>query len=152
MYQAEIAEWSRTHTGAVHGVPARNIPAASTFPRGMPGRDFGIGELVAPPPTDDGALLCVLSTATDTAVDWLRSGEALSAILLAATRAGLASCTLSQVTEQPVTRDAIRRGVLDGVGEPQLVVRLGWPVTATFPGTATPRRSLDDVLDERYQS
>ncbi|HEX9335663.1 MAG TPA: nitroreductase, partial [Pseudonocardiaceae bacterium] len=84
MYQAEIAEWSRTHTGAVHGVPARNIPAASTFPRGMPGRDFGIGELVAPPPTDDGALLCVLSTATDTAVDWLRSGEALSAILLAA--------------------------------------------------------------------
>jgi nitroreductase len=151
MYQAEIAEWSRTHIGSVQGVLALNIPATSTFGRGMPGRDFGTGELAGPPPIDDGAVLCVLSTATDTAVDWLRTGEALSAILLSATRAGLASCTLSQVTEQPVTRAAIRQAVLDGVGEPHLVVRLGWPVTATFPGTATPRRTIEDVLDERYQ-
>ena len=150
MYQAEIAEWSHARTGSVQGVPVRNIPAGSPFPRSGPSRDFGPGELEGPPPIDDGALLCVLSTPTDTVADWLHTGEALSALLLSATRAGLASCTLSQVAEQAQTRDVVR-AVLDGHGEPQLVVRLGWPVTAAFPGTATPRRPLDDILDARYQ-
>lgn len=148
MYQAEIAEWTGSRVGAVHGVPARNIPAPTVFARGGPGRDFGRGELELPPPTDDGALLCLLSTATDGPADWLRTGEALSALLLAATRAGLATCPLSQVTEQRVVRDTIRLAVLHGIGEPQLAVRIGWPVTAEFPGTTTPRRPLDDVLSE----
>ena len=145
MYQAEIGEWSGARIGAVHGVPARNIPAVTMFRRGMPGREFGFGELTCPP-IDDGALLCVLATPTDTALDWLRTGEALSAFLLAATRAGLATCPLSQVTEQSVVRDVVRLSALDKVGQPQLVVRVGWPVTAEFPGSVAPRRPLDDVL------
>jgi len=145
MYRAEIAEWTGARIGAVQGVPARNIPAASRYRRGMPGREFGLGELISPP-IDDGALLCVLATTTDTTLDWLRTGEALSAFLLAATRAGLATCPLSQVTEQPVVRNAVRLSALDKAGQPQIVVRVGWPVTAEFPGVAAPRRPLDDVL------
>jgi len=145
MYQAEIAEWSGARIGAVRGVPARNIPAATRFRRGMPGRGFGFGEL-ASPPIDDGALLCVLATPTDAALDWLRVGEALSAFVLAAARAGLATCPLSQVTEKPLVRDVIRLSALDNAGQPQIVVRVGWPVTAEFPGAAAPRRPLDDIL------
>jgi nitroreductase len=148
MYRAELAEWTRSRLGAVQGVPTGNVPAAPAFPRGVAGRDFGVGELECPPPLDDGALFCVLSTAVDSGHDWLRTGEALSAITLAATANGLASCTLSQVAEVRATRDLVRRTALGGFGEPQLVLRLGWPATATFPAPATPRRPLDDVVGQ----
>ncbi|HEX5116900.1 MAG TPA: nitroreductase [Pseudonocardiaceae bacterium] len=146
MYAAELAEWTGRRLGAVHGVPVRNVPAH--FPRAVPGRDFGPGEMDSPPPLDDGATLCLLSTAVDSEPDWLRVGEALSAVTLAATVRGLASCPISQVAEVPIVREAVRRIALDGAGEPQLVLRLGWPATAEFPGPATPRRDLADVVGE----
>jgi hypothetical protein len=97
---------------------------------------------------DDGATLCVLSTGLDSALEWLRTGEALSAVTLTAAVSGLASCTLSQVAEVRVVRDLVRRVALGGAGEPQLVLRLGWPATATFPAPATPRRPLADVTGD----
>ncbi|HEX5407297.1 MAG TPA: nitroreductase [Pseudonocardiaceae bacterium] len=148
MYQGELAEWTHSRLGAVHGVPARNVPARSAFDRGTPGRDFGIGELENPPPLDDGALLCVLSTTVDGAKHWLRVGEALSAVTLTAAANGVASCTLSQVAEVRATRDLVRRFALGGIGEPQVVVRLGWPATATYPGEMTPRRPIEDVVSQ----
>jgi len=148
MYQGELAEWTHSRLGAVQGVPARNVPATVAFPRSVPGRDFGAGELETTPPLDDGAMLCVLSTTVDSGLGWLRAGEALSAITLAATANGLASCTISQIAEVRVSRDLVRRVALGGAGEPQLVLRLGWPVTATFPGPATPRRPLADVVSQ----
>jgi len=148
MYQAEIGEWAGRRVGSAEGVPARAMPATARLRRAMPGRDFGHGELESPPALDDGALLCLLSTPADDDLDWLCTGEALSALLLAATRSGLASCALSQVAEVRATRDLIRRVALHGGGEPQLVVRIGWPVTAEYPGPATPRRPLDDVVHE----
>jgi nitroreductase len=137
MYQAELAEWTRRRIGSVQGIPAYSVPAPTRFQRGMPGRDFG--------PGDDGAVLCLLSTDTDDAVNWLRTGEALSAASLAATTAGLSTCTLSQVAELRIARDLIRRVALDGTGEPQVMLRIGWPATAEFPGPVTPRRPLDEV-------
>ena len=148
MYQAEIGEWAGRRLGAVEGVPARDLPAAARLRRAMPGRDFGQGELEAPPAVDDGAALCLLATPADDELDWLRTGEALSALLLAATTNGLATCPLSQVAEVRATRDLVRRVALHGAGEPQLVVRVGWPVTAEYPGPATPRRPLEDVVRE----
>lgn len=142
MYQAELAEWSGVRLGSLSGVPARNLPHG-----GAPvGRTFGHGELEMPPPLDDGATLFLLSTEADDVSAWLRTGEALSALLLSATKSGLASCPLSQVAEVRTARDLVRHLVLGGRGEPQVVVRIGWPATATYPGPATPRRSLDDVL------
>lgn len=146
MYAAELAEWTGTRLGARQGVPAANVPARSA--RALPGRDFGPGELDNPPPTDDGATWCLLSTAVDSATDWLRVGQALSAITLAATACGLASCPISQVAEVTLVRDVIRRAALGDTGEPQLILRLGWPVTTEFPGPPTPRRELADVVGD----
>ena len=146
MYRAEVGEWGRRRLGAVEGVPARVVPVHGPLHRAVPGRTFGPGELESPPAVDDGAILCVLSTPADDELGWLHTGEALSAMLLAATAVKLASCTLSQVAEVRAARDLVRRVVLHGHGEPQLVVRIGWPVTADFPGPSTPRRALDDVM------
>lgn len=148
MYQAELAEWSGVRLGAVHGVPAANVPHGGA----AVGRDFGPGELEMPPPLDDGATLFLLSTETDDTEAWLHTGEALSALLLAAARNGLASCPLSQVAEVRTARDLVRHFALDGRGEPQVVVRVGWPATATYPGPVTPRRPLDEVLSTWRES
>lgn len=149
MYLAELAEWTRgSRVGAVQGVPARNVPAPSAFPHGIAGRDYGRGDLELPPPIDDGGLLCVLSTELDSEIEWLRTGQALSAVTLTAAVRGLASCPLSQVAEVRIVRDLVRRVALAGSGEPQLVLRVGWPPTATYPGQVTPRRPVADVVTD----
>ena len=76
----------------------------------------------------------------------MRAGEATSAVLLAATRLGLATTPLSQGIEVDATRNAIRRDVLHVPEHPQLVVRVGWPATNAGPLPETPRRPLRAVL------
>jgi nitroreductase len=145
LYQDELLEWTHRHTHSHQGILAGSVAASGPLPHGIPGRDFGTGDLESPPAVADGATLCVLSTSTDEPLDWLRTGEALSAVLLAATTAELGSCALSQVTETRVTRDLARLVTPNGIGEPQVAVRIGWPATAEFPGPTTPRRPLADV-------
>ena len=102
-----------------------------------------------PPPghglPDDAAVFLVMATDADEPTDRLRAGEALSAVLLTATRAGLATTPLSQATEIAATREALRRVV--GIPEcPQLVLRVGWPATHAAELADTPRRGLSSVL------
>jgi hypothetical protein len=126
-------------------VPARNIPAESDVRRGIPERDFTIaatGELPLPI-LDDGAMLAVLASCSDNTEDWLRTGKALSAVLLTATRAGLATCPLSQIKEVTDARDQ----VLHGIAQPQIALRIGWPVTAEFPAPPTPRRPVSESIE-----
>src|SRR5262249_26975579 len=103
-YQSEIAAWAGRSHVAGEGVPASNLLGSERFGRRRLGRDFspaGPGELVSAP-IDDGAVFAVRSTERDDRRGWLRAGEALSAVLLEATAAGLATCTLSQVAESLV--------------------------------------------------
>ena len=148
-YLSELAAWAaRSHVSS-DGVPASSLRAPDPFGRSVLGRDFsaaGAGELAAAP-VDDGAELAVISTERDDRRSWLQAGEALSAVLLEATAAGLATCTLSQVADSAVVRDLVRFGVLDGQGEPQLAVRIGWPITAEFPAALTRRRPLSEILE-----
>jgi nitroreductase len=146
-YGVELAAWAGRRLGAVEGVPASALRAQEPFGRPAVARDFtaaGRGELTAPP-IDDGAVLAVLGTPDDDPRAWLQAGEALSAVLLTATARGLASCTLSQISEADEARDVVRSAVL-GDGEPQLLLRLGWPVTPTHPAPSSPRRPLAEVL------
>lgn len=148
-YRQELAEWAGRHASA-EGVPARSIPAEHL--RGMPEREFALvaeGELEMPI-LDDGAVLAVLATVADDAGSWLSAGEALSAALLSATEQGLATCTLSQIGEVAVAREHVRDEVLEGAGFPQLVLRVGWPVTHEFPGPLTPRRPLSEVVERLF--
>ena len=69
----------------------------------------------------------MIVTAHDDPLDWLRAGEATSAVLLAATGLGLATTPLSQALEVETTRHALRWDVLRVPEHPQLVVRVGWP-------------------------
>jgi nitroreductase len=151
-YPAELQIWTRRHGGAHDGIPPTAIadaPSGLTGPSGM--RSFPHARLSQPLPhaghglPDDAAAFLVLATTDDAPADRLRAGEALSAVLLAATRAGLATTPLSQATEVAATRDMLRQVV--GIPEhPQLVLRIGWPATNAAELADTPRRALDSVL------
>jgi nitroreductase len=134
-YRAELARWTNRPAGSGDGVPADTVPAAT--PRTVPVRDFilagdqaddtGIGggiEPLAADGTDLSATYLVLAGEADDRLEWLRAGEALSAVWLTAVSEGLSVSPMSDVAEVPSTR-ALLRGVLAGIGYPFLVLRIG---------------------------
>ncbi|BCJ75811.1 hypothetical protein CS0771_53550 [Catellatospora sp. IY07-71] len=70
--------------------------------------------------------LLFTDTDTDTLADRLRAGEALSAVLLTATAAGLGSAPISDVIEFADLRARAAR-LISGPGQPQILVRVGHP-------------------------
>jgi hypothetical protein len=94
---------------------------------------------------EDHAKVLLLSTDGNGRADALASGEALSAVLLECTMAGLATCPVTHLTELYVTRELIQ-SLMERDAVPQVLVRVGIvPVTEEAP-PATPRRSLSEVL------
>jgi hypothetical protein len=96
----------------------------------------------------DQALVLGLSTPGDSRGDALTAGEALSTVLLECTAAGLATCTVSHVTEsepgRPVLAELIGRN-----GWPQVLIRVGRAPQLEYTPAPTPRRQLADVLRVR---
>lgn len=82
----------------------------------------------------------------DDTVSWIRTGEALSALWLEATRTGLSVVPLSQPVEVDITRHELREQVLDGAFVPHILVRIGWQPIGRSELPRTPRRALRDVL------
>ncbi|MGW4772512.1 Acg family FMN-binding oxidoreductase [Nocardia sp. NPDC004278] len=142
-YQAELAEWSGRHAAA-EGVPARNAVVA-TDPLTREFHSSALTEAVIHDLDDGGALLLV-HTASDDPLSRLRAGEATSAVLLAATGFGLATCPLTEPLELPGTRDLVRADVLSDSGFPQVIIRIGWAATSAEPVPMTPRRAVADVV------
>ncbi|WP_067537082.1 Acg family FMN-binding oxidoreductase [Nocardia crassostreae] len=144
MYQAEI-DWWAGHSDDVEGVPADALVSASEYGRVGVGRAFP----VTPPSTrragvEDHARLVVFSSPGDSIADWLRTGEALSAVLLECTVAGLGTCPLTHLTEIFSDRTMLARATHER-GTPQLVIRIG----VVPPGESvppTPRRPLADIF------
>lgn len=138
-YQTELATWSGDDRGG------DGIPAANLLRNGVAGveaaRRFADGDVEFAHGDPDGATLAVLGTASDDPLSHLRAGEALSAVLLLATDFGLATCPLSQPLEIGATRRTVGDEVLGGTLSPQVVLRLGWPVSGP-PLPATPRRPV----------
>jgi nitroreductase len=158
-YRQELASWTRSAAPAPSGsarsrqefsqngsgVPLETAVAAGA--RRVPVREFAPygGSALAPGRhTDAGARYVVVFTDADTPADWLRAGEALSAVLLTATAEGLAAAPISDVTELAATREELRR-LLSGIGYPQLAVRIGHAPPGEPP--ASPRRHLGDVIN-----
>ncbi len=95
----------------------------------------------------EAATLLLLSTTSDTPIQWLATGEVTSAVLLAATRDGVASSVLSQPLEVGDTRTFLyERVICGGPLHPQLLLRLGWLPADTPPLPPTPRRPLERLL------
>ncbi|MEU7815666.1 NAD(P)H nitroreductase [Pseudonocardia sp. NPDC049154] len=145
-YLAELLMWTRRYADAGDGVPPTAVPVRTgqwdepqlqRFPSGTlsPGRGLG----------PDGGLLMVLATPEDDTAARLAAGEATSAVLLTATRGGLATDPLSQAVEMPAARAGLR-AALRLAEHPQLVIRLGFPAPGAPPLEPTPRRPLRSVL------
>lgn len=91
----------------------------------------------------------VLSTPHDDApAEVLRCGEALSAALLECTLVGMATCTLTHMTEMSLSRDIIRQ-VTGGSGQPQLLIRVGRSPAKDPNAKPTARRPVTEVLELR---
>jgi nitroreductase len=149
----ETAAWTGPRT--TDGVPPENVPRRIDAERHADpvGTRYPSGTLVDDSddhaePGYDASRLLVLCTDGDEATDRLRAGEALSAVLLAATGQGLATVPLSQATEVHTTRQLLRSEILLGVAVPQVVVRVGWRPVSYDPAPPTPRRPVAEVLED----
>ncbi len=97
--------------------------------------------------TADAAMLgdavAIVSTDGDRPADWLRAGQALMRVLLAASADGLVAAYLNQPLELPDVRPRVR-DELGLHGFPQVILRFGRPA-AGWP-VPTPRRPVADLL------
>ncbi|MEU8610661.1 nitroreductase, partial [Actinoplanes sp. NPDC048791] len=144
-YRAELEHWTNRPADSGDGVPAAT--AVQRAPRRVPVRDYAPGTDAGLSPGADfdlGASYVVLFGLTDEPGALLRGGEALSALLLAATADGLATAPMSDTIEVQWPRHLLK-GLLSGVGEPYLTVRLGYNDAAPDLPPA-PRRKAADVV------
>ncbi|KDE97783.1 NAD(P)H nitroreductase [Mycolicibacterium aromaticivorans JS19b1 = JCM 16368] len=148
-YHAELAWWTAPYEVS-DGVPHSSLVSVTERDRVDVARVFPAAEHAdrRPEVDQDRSTILVLTTFGDSRRDALDCGEVLSDVLLEATLAGLATCTLTHMTELAASRDVVREltGTQD---DPQLLIRVGLaPVIAPSP-PATPRRPLSDVLEFR---
>jgi len=144
--RAELNRWTNRPQWRGDGVPP--VTAVQPTLRRVGVRDFvpegATAGLTAGEGVDKGAAYVVVFGLGDQPADLLRGGEAVSALLLLATAEGLASAPLSEAVEVTWPRHLLR-GLLSDIGEPYLVVRLGYRVSKT-PLPAIPRRSAGDAI------
>ncbi len=146
-YHDELRWWTAPFEGS-DGIPYSSLVSSAEGERVGIDRTFPASthqpERRAEIPEDDAKLL-LLSTDANGRADALACGEALSAVLLACTMDGLATCPVTHLTELYVTREIIQ-SLIDHNGIPQVLVRAGVvPVTEEAP-PPTPRRALSEVL------
>jgi nitroreductase len=144
-YREELNRWTHRPEGSGDGVPPATAVEQSL--RRVPVRDYtpdSSAGLAAGDDVDRGAAYVVIFGMTDRPVDLLRGGEAMSALLLEATAQGLATAPVSDAVEVPWPRRLLQ-DLLSGVGEPYVVVRLGY-VRSDEPLPAAPRREPADVI------
>jgi nitroreductase len=145
-YRSELDRWTNRPEWRGDGVP----PSTAVQPtlRRVGVRDFvpegAAAGLTAGDGVDKGAAYVIVFGISDQPADLLRGGEAVSALLLLATAEGLATAPLSEAVEVSWSQHLLR-GLLSDLGEPYLVVRLGYPVVKA-PLPAAPRRPETDVI------
>jgi nitroreductase len=145
-YHQELAWWIAPFEVS-EGIPYSSLVSAAESERVDVGRLLplaGHGDR-RPGVPEDHSRVVVLSTEGDDRADALASGEALSAVLLECTIAGLATCTVTHITEVEASRELIR-ALLDHEAMPQVLVRVGVaPAMEELP-PPTPRRPVEEVL------
>jgi nitroreductase len=145
----EVARWTRPPGGPHRdGVPPTAYPAIlRPSEPDFPGRDYARGHGWGQPPSmmaplqRSAGVAALLVTSVDQPVDWIRAGQALQRVLLAASAHGVATALHSQPLELPELREFIRIR-LSRRAYPQLLVRFG----ATDETAASVRRPVDEVL------
>jgi hypothetical protein len=147
-YQAEL-EWWTAHSESDSGVPGSGRVSASEAGRVDVARAFlpaSGGNRRAEIGFDRSKIIVLSTLHEDARDDVLRCGEALSAVLLEATMAGMATCTLTHMTEVAPSREIVRK-LTGQIGLPQLLIRIGQTPEGDPDLPATPRRPLSEVLE-----
>ncbi|MEB3980030.1 NAD(P)H nitroreductase [Mycobacterium sp. 663a-19] len=145
-YHTELGWWTAPFEVS-EGIPYSSLVSAAESDRVDIGRAFPLThqrERRTEVPEDNSTIL-LLSTDDDSRAAALASGEALSAILLECTMAGLATCTVTHITEVRITRDTVE-ACLEHDTMPQVFIRVGVAPAMEEMPPPTPRRPLDDVL------
>lgn len=148
-YHAELVGWT-ADVAVAQGIPAPSLPSAAEREQVGIGRDFPVtpGNDHGDEYTEDHGKVVVLSTEDTSRASVLRCGELLSSVLLDATLAGLATCTLSHLTEIPASREIV--SALTGSADiPQVLVRVGTAPATRDLGPPTPRRPVAEILEVR---
>ncbi|WP_019971553.1 Acg family FMN-binding oxidoreductase [Mycobacterium sp. 141] len=148
-YHAELEWWTSDFSGR-EGIPHSSLVSAAESDRVDVGRTFPVthhrerrrevGE--------DHSKIMVLSTYDDTHDAMLQCGEMLSAVLLDATLAGLATCTLTHITELPASRQIVAT-LIGQPTTPQVLIRIGLVPSLDDVPPATPRRPVNEVFEVR---
>ncbi|MCU1602022.1 MAG: hypothetical protein JWO22_2731 [Frankiales bacterium] len=143
-YDDELSRWV-WHDGDDErgdGMPPDAVDHGAGRAESLAGREFD-GPLPRPeePPLPERPTVVLLCSLGDAPADWVQSGRALSALLLAATQAGLLAQPLGQVIDLPASRLALTQ-LLGTVGSPQMLLRIGHGTSRPV----TPRRPVADVL------
>lgn len=148
-YHHELQWWTAPFRLS-EGVPPDALVSSSERQRVPVNRNFAIsGHADRRHATiNDEAAIAVLSTAGDTPEDAVKCGEALSMILLECTMAGLATCTVTHVTELADSRDIVR-GLTGRKDTPQVLIRIGTAPSIEDVPPPTPRRDVREVLEIR---
>jgi hypothetical protein len=141
-WRRELGTWMHPRRrGEGFGIPGLAHAAAQLVVRSF---DVGRGIPAHGAEVIEGSpLLAVLCSPSDTAADWLASGQALQRTLLRACADGLQASYLNQPLHLPEFREEVAR-LVPGAGVPQLVLRLGTPADELAPVV---RRPLPQVVD-----
>jgi len=151
-YHAEL-EWWTAPFELSEGIPESSLVSAAESDRVDVGRVFPVTHHRErrPEVDEDHAKVVVLSTYDDTPHSVLRCGELLSAVLLDATMVGLATCTLTHITELPASREIVA-GLIGHSSQditPQVLIRVGRAPSIEDVPPPTPRRPVDEVFEVR---
>ncbi len=150
-YLSELRWWTSPFESDATHVPTSSLVSGSEAARVDVARAFppaGGGQRRAAIDHDHSKILVLSTHRGDAPLDVLRCGEALSAVLLECTIAGMATCTLTHMTEIAQSRNIIAR-ITGTAGEPQLLIRVGSPASNGQPVERTARRLVTEVLKFR---
>ena len=151
-YHAELDWWTAAFA-VTEGIPHSSLVSAAESDRVDVGRTFPVTHHRErrPEVDEDRSRVLVLSTYDDTRDSVLRCGELLSAVLLDATMVGLATCTLTHITEVPASREIVA-GLIDQSNHritPQVLIRVGLTPSIEDVPPPTPRRPIGEVFEVR---
>lgn len=145
-YHAEL-DWWTAPFDLTEGIPRSALISADESDRVAINRTFPVEGRAARRPrlVEDRARILVLSTPGDSRPDALACGEALSAVLLECTAAGLATCPVTHLIEYAPAREVIA-AMINRAAVPQILIRAGRTPELEKPPPPTPRRDLVNVL------
>jgi nitroreductase len=144
-YRNELLRWTNRPQWSFDGVPQATGVAHAA--RRVPIRDFVSAPnegMTVEPGGDHGARYLIVYGAGDEPQEWLRAGEAASAVLLTAVSLGLGVAPISDAIEVEHSRSLVRR-LLPEPGQPYLIVRCGHSVDAA-PIAEAPRRDASEAI------